>query len=693
MPTLKNTACFVVLGLLMGVGKVRASCEVTPTNIYLSPGVSTAFQISVKNTGENAIAWVKIPVDNSAVISSIEPEIVGSGWEVMFSAEADIFINGRIEPGDTTKFNIRANTSTDEDNFDWFFETSIYSYGSSSETCNPINITTMTNPPMPSPTPIPLPVISEMTVAGGPTSATIGWRSDVDASGSVEYGTSSDYGSTSIGASSVQSHSVTLSGLSPLTTYHYRVSSGIESGTTITTDNTFVTAEAGSTTTVTNTVTTISTQTVNKTTVLADTARPTVMINSLRHTANGKQQEAIFDKAPIIEGKVVDTGTINVGIVKIQYSTDGGKNWLLIDEPSGASKASFSFVPEIFDDGNYDLIVRAIDKSGNTGISSKQILIIDRLSPRIIHSIWRVGPIVLSAPYVLISGVPVQVSVQAIGGVTELSLWIDKQEFVMTKNRESGLWEGEISVGTPVIQYSSNPVMVKAIDGGGNKIEQEISRVVISKNELSPMGQKSIYTIYRFDENIKKFKVWNGPVYGQNNPVLGKNVWYLPIGKYYVTTKSKGYQTGESLIFENHDSRVVEITGEAKRLSLLNFWKKAKLDLSIKGQEPIDPVKMIGKQITWIDKTELRGQEVNLSIVPSFDPRLASILSELNSDDVVVLPGSNQSSVDLLKSRGGYLPIMIADPDGIILEDLKGKELPLELQINRQGVVEQQIIK
>ncbi len=52
--------------------------------------------------------------------------------------------------------------------------------------------------------------------------ATITWTTDEPASSQVEYGLTASYGSTTTSDTNmVTSHSVTLSGLSPSTTYHY----------------------------------------------------------------------------------------------------------------------------------------------------------------------------------------------------------------------------------------------------------------------------------------------------------------------------------------------------------------------------------------------------------------------------------------------------------------------------------------
>jgi hypothetical protein len=91
----------------------------------------------------------------------------------------------------------------------------------------------------------PAPVITNVTVSGiTTTGATITWNTDQAATTQVNYGATTSYGSSSPLNSSLQtSHSVTLTGLTPGTTYDYDVvstnSSGTSSGTS--TNYTFTT--------------------------------------------------------------------------------------------------------------------------------------------------------------------------------------------------------------------------------------------------------------------------------------------------------------------------------------------------------------------------------------------------------------------------------------------------------------------
>ena len=76
--------------------------------------------------------------------------------------------------------------------------------------------------------------------------ATITWTTDEPATSLVEYGTTAAYGSTATTAGLTAAHAVSIAGLAPTTSYHYRVSStdGCANGPTTSSDDTFLTAAA-----------------------------------------------------------------------------------------------------------------------------------------------------------------------------------------------------------------------------------------------------------------------------------------------------------------------------------------------------------------------------------------------------------------------------------------------------------------
>ena len=70
------------------------------------------------------------------------------------------------------------------------------------------------------------PTLTEVTTGTGVTTATVSWMTDEPATSRVEYGLDATYGTSSpIDTTRVTSHSVALTGLSPSTTYHFRVES------------------------------------------------------------------------------------------------------------------------------------------------------------------------------------------------------------------------------------------------------------------------------------------------------------------------------------------------------------------------------------------------------------------------------------------------------------------------------------
>ena len=90
------------------------------------------------------------------------------------------------------------------------------------------------------------PNISGITVTPGALSAVIKWNTDKPSSSQADYGTTAGYGaSTPLQSQLVTSHLITVGGLSPVTTYHFRVRSRDQAGNeTISGDQTFATLPA-----------------------------------------------------------------------------------------------------------------------------------------------------------------------------------------------------------------------------------------------------------------------------------------------------------------------------------------------------------------------------------------------------------------------------------------------------------------
>jgi len=95
------------------------------------------------------------------------------------------------------------------------------------------------------------PVLSNIKVISiTDKSAIVTWSTDSPADGVVDYGTTTAYGSQQKDAAFLTAHGITLSGLTPTTTYHFRVASTDEvgNGPTISGDYTFTTTSTPDTT-------------------------------------------------------------------------------------------------------------------------------------------------------------------------------------------------------------------------------------------------------------------------------------------------------------------------------------------------------------------------------------------------------------------------------------------------------------
>ncbi len=93
------------------------------------------------------------------------------------------------------------------------------------------------------------PIISAIASSTSQTSATITWTTDESATSTVNYGLNTSYGTASSSSSLVTSHSISLSGLTASTAYHFQVASADASGNVATSsDYTFTTTAVPDTT-------------------------------------------------------------------------------------------------------------------------------------------------------------------------------------------------------------------------------------------------------------------------------------------------------------------------------------------------------------------------------------------------------------------------------------------------------------
>jgi hypothetical protein len=180
------------------------------------------------------------------------------------------------------------------------------------------------------------PIISSVAASAITNSgAVISWTTNETSDSQVAYGTTTDYGSlTTLNTSLVTSHSQSLSGLDPGTTYHYAVLSKDNAGNlSISSDNTFVTTAP-------------------------DTQAPIVQLTS---PAEGST----------VSGQVTlnSTASDNVGVVGVQYLLDGNN----LGNETTSAPYSLNWNTSTTNNATHTLAARARDAAGNISTSSVTI--------------------------------------------------------------------------------------------------------------------------------------------------------------------------------------------------------------------------------------------------------------------------------------------------------------------------------
>lgn len=575
------------------------------------------------------------------------------------------------------------------------------------------------------------PSISNVVVSAGASSATFTWSTDSDSDSSVDYGTDSSYGSNQSSGTQTSSHSLTAIGLLSSTTYHYNIKSTNSNGTTAVGDNSFTTAAPGEST-VTSTGTSKSgTSSNGKTIVVTATPTPTPIPDRTPPSVTlDTDFSTVFAAPPVITGTAYDPS----GVGKIEYSIDGGRNFLPVDliKNPGFRSTTFEFVPQLADDDNYKLKIRSQDNSpqANSGVSKEFTLIIDRLPPQVSGDIISIGPQVLSQNQngyiVSVKGVNQKITLSAIGGPIKLDLYITQNNATqsgqivnLVKSEETGLWSGEFAFNN-VGKYS---LYISGVDGAGNKLGRFLDRLSAIEpgrilNHGKPVKDAKV-SIYFLENNSQRWTLWDGASFGQTNPQktdsTGQFGALLPEGKYYFDIEAPGYKHTVSSIFDVNDPVVINSDFTLSPLKLLfGFWifKIYLPDFSTQTVPVTLKLPTLSKNssnlinheapifsLPTLDGNEsnissLRGSPIVLTFLNIWNPQISEQISaeeelkgKTSFKPYVVMVGSTKSKVTIFAKRGGYkIPIFI-DQDATLSDPYGLNSMPAHYFIDRFGVV------
>jgi hypothetical protein len=559
------------------------------------------------------------------------------------------------------------------------------------------------------------PQVAEITLSNlSSASVTISWKTDEPATSVVNYGLTLDYGSVLTNNSLKTTHQLTLTGLSPDTGYHYGVASADAAGNqTIDDGYTFLTPVAP------------PTPTTPQIAPGSETVKPTVVISTILASS--------YRDAPTISGSASD----NEALDRVEYSTDRGISWIKIDTAQGLGgrNVTFSFRPANLDDGNYQLLARAIDKVGNIGVSATQTLVIDRLPPLVGPSTVTFGPQILvpdsSGILRVLSGVDHRITVSAIGGPISIDLVASpvdsaqklSQRFTMTRSQVTGLWTGILSFSEP----GRYQIISQTIDGAGNKTERILGEVqaaepsqVRRSGSFEAIGGAKV-TLYQSEPVSGSWIIWEGSPYGQSNPQLtgpdGQFRFFAPAGKYYLEVNPPGHRGLISQIFTLTKPTPLTAGLTAQVLPTISIGgfsltlpfppEEFSFEFKDTPNQALDP--LIDKSLPNFNLIDYNGRVVR-SIDLIGKPTIITTLSTWSPTTAEVLPALidlaknkdlNVLTVTLLESTGrtraffemGHYDLTpFVDRDGVLVKALGISSTPTHYFVSRSGIVKKVVV-
>lgn len=565
--------------------------------------------------------------------------------------------------------------------------------------------------------------VSDVLGTSSNSSATITWNSDYPTSSYVYYGTTSGYGNVSnYDSAQTQEHSVTLTGLSSNTGYHFQVAGTDSSGSSVwSADSTFISdtqSSGGNAGGLGGSPQIVDEGTDSTPNSSSNPSGPAITIDT--------EFASSYKSAPLISGRVNGVTSIS----RIEYSIDDAKNWLQADDVDGLGTltAKYSFTPVNLKDGNYSVVVRATDESGNSNTVSSKTFVIDLLPPIVGTTSAQIGTQTISpnpqGMYGLVEGTDTLITVSAIGGPTTIYLEAKKfgeekssYTFTLKQSIDTRLWTGIASFTLPGI-YT---LQANAVDGAQNKTSRPMGMVnVQAMGSTTDIGTNdpvaSTISVYFLDPETNTMMLWDSEYTNQKNPFKtyddGKYSFYLPTGTYYLKITAPGYKTVTTNIFKLDQLTNVTNSIKLQKRPSLRFlgisitfpwvsFKQTKIDLTLESSEvniSNSPDKLPsfsldlsnGKKLSTAD---LYAKPTIVSFVSTWSDAgrdQLSLLSSVQSDEINIVPVASGESLSRLRvymALGGYTTPVLADVNNTLVQDLGVSNTPTHYFMNRRGKI------
>jgi len=695
------------------------SCVANISPDTTNTNTETDFSVGISNSNSNPITWLQVTSPGAQYVSL---ESGGAaGWQADATNTVVTFSQGQLDPGFSQGFDVQGTTgSAVGAPGNWQVAVSDNADGSNAIICSggDTSLQLQSNP-------------SQINIFGigvssiGPNSVTVSWQTDIASATEVSYGLDQNLGqSTPTDNTLVVSHSVKLAGLTANTGYDFTVTSTTpaDGGTSTSGINSFLTALqpppapppiiiinlGGPTTGTIPGVTVQSTPT--------EHVPPTIALTS--------DFSKPFKTAPAITG----TATDNVAVARVDYSTDGGRDWLPVDQvksPNGGRTATLSFTPILPDDGNYQIEARATDSSGNTATTSPATLIIDRLPPQVGPLAVAFGPETLTPDAAgfmhLVPGNRYHLSTSAVGGPVSIMLTaqpiggnsIAGSTFALTRDSSSGLWNGLLTVNTP----GTYQLVANSVDGANNRTTRHILNLsvdvpgrVTSRTSTQPLAAK--LTLYYLEPSTNTWHVWAAAPYGETNPqttsATGAYDLMVPKGEYYLRASAPHYSTFTSTIFTVSQPQAItaaiSLIGRPHIGSLYVPdlpWSAQTLPIPRTGTTPASQT-LIGTLLpnftlpTTAGGTQrgidLASKPTVISLLTTWSPdsqdQITALSAAQSNHDVNIVPIFSQQDSALVSTylaTGGYNLTADIDSDGTLTAPLQESTVPQHIFVDRTG--------
>ncbi len=715
----------------------EVACSLSSSPNTFSTNATGSVSFAIQNNGSNNIRWMKLsaPSANYSINSLSTP-----GWLHTLSANEVIIRSNVLASGATVNFSANVSTGgSPEQPRNWKLQVSEYSNGAAPVSCYPgSENSAQIVAPATSLT------ITSIGVSGvTATTAIVSWTTDKPAVGRIDFGTTSNYGiSTSMESSFANSHQLTLTNLSPDTAYYFRVFSQDNTATTATSgNNTFLTGPAQATQPTSSSpaktggavvVPTAANSTVRTDVPMAaskEAVSPTVVITS---KIQGAQTSA-----PFITGEASD----NVALAGIEYTIDGGKNWLPVPGAVlGEASLKFSFKPVLLLDGDYVIAVRVADTSGNQSVSAAVRVVIDLMPPQVGGGTITIGPQILNSGenQVLdgVVGAQYRVTLSAIGGPMRIALEAYDEHttkeasatFQLSQSSDAGLWSGVLTFAKP----GTYTIFARSLDGAGNTTNRSLytfsiaAPLKVMDGDGKPI-RNSASRLFVFNEEVNRWELWDGNAYGQVNPQRsnedGELGYFIPAGRYYLEVEADGFRKMSSRIIKIKNAVALQQELKLKpafplpfirSLFAMPFFSANTFELAEKSTADTNSNtnkrdRLVGMAFPAfnlptsnggvLNNVELRGEERVVTVLATWAPGTSNQLQAIDGlrrkGDERFVPLFSQERSDKVNNylkTGRYKVTGIIDAHGELVDQVSIGELPTHYILDKHGAIKKVMV-